>query len=450
MDIQSLFVGVLNVIFSWSSLFAIVIAVSALCTIALRFIQLRYLGYAFKQVFMPEKPAAGTQKNGSDMTPMEAFINTLSTNLGNGAIAGTATAIAAGGPGAALWIMVFGVLLMAVRFAEVFLSLHFAALAPANTVLGGPMLYLRNAIGGKYLTLVYGVLCYVFSLIGGCALQTNSMTSSLVTTTQGTPFALSAYVCALLLTAFTAYILLGGSERIVAASNKIVPIKVITFFGAAIAVLAYHYQNLIPALKLIFVGAFTPQALMGGALGITVQLAIRYGMMRAIFATESGLGTSAILFGRTGSKEPVKDSIVAMLSTLISAFVCFIVALCIVASGVWNSGLNGAPLTAASFSTVFGAFGHYVVTFLSVTFGMGVMVSYAYISKESWLALTNGRFGFVYIPLYCLAAFIGSIISVETLWNFSDLPMAVMLLVNLIGVVYLLPIIVRAVAQFKK
>lgn len=445
MDIQSFTTSLSNILINWP-LFIFVIGVSAICTFAFKFIQFRYLGFAFKQVFMPAKTE--TPRGNVDMTPMQAFINTLSTNLGNGAIAGTATAIASGGPGAAFWIVIFGLLLMAVRFAEVFLSLHYAASAPKDSVLGGPMLYLRNVAGGRYLTIVYGVLCILFGFLGGCSLQTNSITLSLVTTTQGTVLPLSPIICAIILLLFTMYIVFGGAARIVALSDKIVPLKVITFLAATTMVLAYHYKTIGSALMLIMQGAFTPQAIMGGTLGFTIQLAIRYGMMRAIFATESGLGTSAILFGRTGSKEPVKDSIVAMLSTLISALFCFIIALCIVASGAWTSGLDSTALTAASFSTVFGGFGHYVVTFLSVTFGAGVMVAYAYITKEAWLAITGGKYSTLFAVLYCLSAVLGAILDAKVMWAYADVPMAVMLLVNLFGIVYLLPVIAKGVRDF--
>lgn len=443
MDIQSIISLLHNVLINWP-LFIIVIGVSVVCTVAFKCIQFRYLGYAFKQVFAPAK--SETPRGNVDMTPMQAFINTLSTNIGSGSIGGTATAIVSGGPGAALWIIVFGLLLMAVRFAEVFLSLHYASTAPKNSVLGGPMLYLNNVIGGRYLTVLYGALCFIFGLVGGCTLQTNTITLSLVTTSHGM---LTPVMCAVILLLFTVYIVYGGAARVAALSEAIVPIKVIAFFGATLAVLGYHYQSLGSAMALIVKGALTPEAVMGGALGFTVQSAIRYGMMRTIFATESGLGTSAILFGRTGSKEPVKDSIVAMLSTLISSIVCFTIALCIIASGVWNSGLNSVALTAASYSTVFGSFGNYVVTFLSIAFGAGVMVAYAYITKEAWLALTGGRFAIIFAILYCAAAVVGALCDVKLLWDGGDIPMAIMLVINLFGIVYLLPVIAKGVREFK-
>ena len=150
--------------------------------------------------------------------------------------------------------------------------------------------------------------------------------------------------------------------------------------------------------------------MIGGVIGYTIQHAIRSGMSKSIFATESGLGTAAILFGHTGSKTPVKDGIIATFSTFISVLVCFIVALCIIASGVWTTGLTSTPLTIAAFSTVFGEqFGGIAVSFLSISFGVGVLVSFAYITREVWLFLTNNKYANIFPMIYCLFAFGGRI-----------------------------------------
>jgi AGCS family alanine or glycine:cation symporter len=174
------------------------------------------------------------------------------------------------------------------------------------------------------------------------------------------------------------------------------------------------------------------------------------GMMRSTFASETGLGSAGILFGFTGSKHPMKDAILAMLSTFISTIVCFIVALCIVASGVWSSGLTSTSLTIAAFKTVFGGFGGYAVSFLSVSFGIGVLVAYAYIALECWLFMTGGRGVFLFNIVYCLFAFAGALIDVKLLWAICDIPQAIMLTINLFGLIYLLPVIRKHVVEFSK
>lgn len=424
---------------------AIVFFTCIVLAIALNFIQVRYFAYAWKQILFPSQEATGQTK--SDMTPMQAFINTLSSNLGNGSLGGVAVGIYAGGPGAAFWLVVCGVLLMAVRFAEAFLSMHYGLTAPVTNKkhVGGPMLYLRHVPGGRHLAWVYGLICLVFGFFAGNGVQANTISLSLKNT-----FGLAPIATAIMLAAFTLYVVFGGSERIVNASMKIVPVKVIVFFGATFIVLAYHYAAIGAALALILKSAFTPTAALGGLVGFTVQQAIREGMMRSTFASETGLGSAGILFGFTGSKQPMNDAILAMLSTFISTIVCFIVALCIVASGVWNSGLTSTDLTIASFQTVFGVFGGYMVSFLSVTFGLGVLVAYAYIARECWFFITGGRFTFLFNIVYCLFTFGCALIDVKLLWAVCDIPQAIMLAMNLFGILYLVPVMRKHVLEFNK
>jgi len=406
-----------------------VVVISILCTVAFKGIQFRYFIQAWKVSLSPKQ----TGKKG-DMTPAQAFINTVNASLGNGSIAGMATAIYAGGPGASLWVVFFGFLLMAVRFAEVYISTLYGARASTSAVLGGPMLYLKYVIGGRVLSYCYAFFCLLFGLLIGNAMQANSIQLSIATTWGVKPI-----ITALVLLSFVIYILYGGAPRIIKASGRIVPIKVGVFLFSSLFVLIYNYNSLLSSLYLIGSSAFQPLAPTGGMIGFSVQQAIRYGMARSVMATESGLGTAAILFGFTGSDDPMQSGLMGMISTFVSTCVCFIVALCIVASGVWNSGLNSTALTIAAFDTAFGSIGGWIVSFLSVSFGVGVLVTYAYIVRAAWLFLTNGRFPFGFIVLYSIFAFGGALISVDVIWSASDIVNAGMLLINLFGILFLLP-----------
>lgn len=441
MDIQLVLKELSELLISWP-LFIIVAIAALICTVAFRFVQVRYFIYAWKQILFPQKEQNNSSSS-ADMTPIQAFINTLSSNLGNGTIAGVAAGIYTGGPGAVVWLVLFGILLMSVRFAEAFLSMYYGALAPAGAKLGGPMLYLREVFAGPVLAWTYGALCFVFCLVGGNSLQTNSIALSFERT-----FNIAPFISAIALTLLILYIVGGGAARIVKISVAMVPVKIMIFFSTTLIVLAYHYHTIIPAITLMIKSAFNPSAAMGGLVGFTVTQAIAAGMMRQIFATESGLGTAGILFGSTGSKAPMKDAIVAMLSTFISTTFCFIVGLCIVASGVWNTGLTSTALTIEAFRTVFGSFGGYAVTFLSVTFGVGVLIAYAYITREVWLFLTGGRYAFAFPILYCASAFGGALIDPSLLWAYGDIPQAFMLTINLFGILYLLPVIRKNIITF--
>lgn len=438
-DIISRIDSAITMLMGWPIIF-FVIGVSIIVTIALGFIQLRYFITAWKYTFAPS-----SSEGKSDMSPMQAFINTLNVSIGNGTLAGMATAIYSGGPGAALWVIIITLLLMSVRFSEVFLSTHFALHAPKNTKIGGPMLYLRALKGGVYFAYAYALACVIFGLIAAVAMQANSISLSMFTTWK-----ISLIMTAVILTAFIFYAIVGGAERIIKFSQMIVPLKVGLFFISAIIILLYHYQQIIPSLKLIINSGLSFRAFAGGLAGFTIQQAMKYGILRSINATESGLGTAAILFGSTGSVHPVRDGIMAMATSLVSALVCFTISLCIVASGVWNSGATSTALTIAAYQTVFGSIGGWIVTFLSTAFGIGVMVSYAYITKAAWDTLTKNRFNYLFIMIYCVIAFIGAWTEkVTSLWALVDISLACMLIINLIGIVYLLPVIRKGLKAFQ-
>jgi len=426
-------------IWGWP-LILFVVGVSVIWTVALRGVQFRCLLRAWRGAFALSEAPAGV---GKQLSPRDAFINTLSANLGNSALAGMATAVAMGGPGAGLWAVIIGLLLMAIRFAEVYTSTEYGKEMPAGSTLGGPMLYLRDALGGRALAYAYGMCALFFGMALGNAAQANSILLSVVTTWDVHP-----YIVAAVLVAFVVYVVLGGAARVIKISDKLVPVKVALFFIPSFLLLFYHYATLWSSLKLICLSALAPSAIMGGALGYTVQQALRYGMDRSIMATESGLGTSAILFGFTGSKDAFGSALMGMLSTFISTCVCFMVVWCIVASGVWQSGLTSTALNIAAFETLFGsAIAGWLVTFLSTAFGVGLIVTYAYVMRAVWLFLTGGRWLWGYVICYCLFTAFGALATVEVVWSLGAIANGGLLATNLFGLLCLLPKIAPKVCR---
>lgn len=404
-------------------------AAAIIITIALNFVQFRYFATAWKQLLHPPKTGAG-----SEMSSLSAFLNALSASVGNGSIAGMATAVVAGGPGAAFWVFVLGLLSMAFRFGEVFLATYYTAPA-GSAVLGGPMIYLSRVPGGKFLTIGYAFFCMMLGFAIGCSMQSNSIGVALHHSMHINP-----WWVALVLFVFISYVVFGGAERIIKISDAIVPVKVGLFFISMIIALTYHWAALLPALKLIVMSAFDGKAVSGAAVGYSMQMAMRFGFSRISNASEAGLGTAAIFFGATRGTTPVREGTMAMLTTFISAnLVCFSTMLLIVASGVWNSGLDSTALTSKAFSTVFGVWGDYIVSFLSITFGLGVTVAYAFITRQCWLYLTRGKYLMVFNVLYVLVAALGPLASVKIIWNAADIINAGLLGINLFGMLWLLP-----------
>ena len=407
------------------------VGISIICSFAFNFVQVRYFIRAWRIILFPDKNKKTAQ---GDMTPLQAFINTLSTNLGNGSIVGAAVAVFTGGPGAGIWVVIVGLILMSVRFVEVYASTFFGARAPKETVLGGPMLYLKEVIFGRFLSLLYAAICFSFGLVVGNAMQAHSISLSIATT-----WGVNSYIVAVILASFICYVVFGGAKRIVALSDAIVPIKVAVFFGATAIIIVYHWAALGAALHLMLVSAFKPTAMIGGVVGFSLMQAIRSGMNLSITSTESGLGTAAILFGYTGSSDPMRSGLMGMISTFVSSFVCFLVALCIVISGVWDSGLTSSELTIASFNTVFGQWGGWIVSFLAISFGIGVLVAYAYITRAAWLSMTGGRYENFFVLFYCAAAFVGAVVNVDVMWQAVAIINGTLLTINLFGLLWLTP-----------
>ena len=359
-------------------------------TCYLYFAQFRFFLTSWKLVFSPAKTEVKTT---GELTPFQAFINALGTGTGNGSLAGVATAIYFGGPGAAFWLLIAGFLAMIMRFAEVYVS---TAISSTGIIKGGPMVYLKKVPGGSFLPTMFAIGMLTFGLTTGNAMQANSIAVSILHTWN-----LSTFITALALLTFMSYVVLGGAQRIIKVSDKLVPFKVSLFMVSFLALIFYHGSNILSAFKLIFESAFFPSAVGGAVASIAVQQMIRNGISRSLSANEAGLGTASVLFGASGSDNPMRDSIMSILGMFISNLVCFMVALAIVVSGVWDNGLTSTALTVSAFNTLFGTYGGWLVTVLSVSFGIGVLVPYAFICKESWVYLTNGRWLNTYFVIYC-------------------------------------------------
>src|SRR3990172_3071424 len=289
-----------------------------------------------------------------------------------------------------VFLVIIGIIVffsMAWRFAEVYLATYFIGKATFGTATGGPMVYLSKVPGGSFLPYFYAAICLIFSLLGGNAMQANSIAAGLKRTWN-----ISPYITAFVLLVFIVYALMGQAQRIIKISDRLVPFKVTVFIVTALVVLFYHIYALPSAIKLIITAALSPKALFGGMFGFSIQQAMAYGFSRGISANEGGLGTSALFFGATAGKDPIKDSMLGMLGVFLTTHIIgMLVAIPIITSGVWNSGATGTELSIASFNTVFGDFGGWIVTFSAASFGLSVIVSYAFLTLECWRFLTNGR-----------------------------------------------------------
>lgn len=432
LDLAAYITYIGNAIWGWP-LILFILSAGIIMTFYTKAIQIGSFIAMWKLIFVPQGQAGASAE--AYITPLQALLNTLNASIGNGSLAGMATAMYAGGPGAAFWIFIMGFLGMAIRFVEVYASTTITETSATGALRGGPMIYLKKVPFGNILPTLYAFFCLFFAFIVGNGMQCNSMADSIVSITP-----LNHYMAGGALFLLLLYIMLGGAQRIIAFSDALAPLKVGLFFIATLIVFFYNISALGYALNLIVTAAFTPTALGSGLLGYSVQNAIRFGMARSINATEAGVGTAAILFGSTLSKDPFKSSVMSMASAFISNYlVCFMLMLVFIMSGTWNSGLEGIKMTILTYESTFGIAGGWMIAILSILFGVGCVVAYAYIGRECWSYITKGKYLSLYTVLYCVTALLGSLSRVDIVWKATDLIVAALIIINIYGLICLLP-----------
>lgn len=428
--------------FLWGwPLVSLVLLVNIIVTIALRGIQFRYFLSSWHYLRFKSNSYSENY-----ISPFQAFLNTLSASLGNGSAAGMATALYSGGPGVVFWIFINGFLGMAARFVEVFLSTTLIDSTGAGMFRGGPMVFLHHVPGRSFLPMFYAVATLFVSIAAGSGMQANSITVS-VNRLSG----IDPLICGCIALIVVAYVLAGGAKRIMRFSETIIPIKVLLFFVATTIVFVMHIHNFMAAIEIILDHAFTSKSLIGVAHGYTVQQALRFGISRSVSATEAGLGTAGIFFGSTHNPNPWRSSCMSMISLFISNhLVCCVLLVLFIMTGVWNSGLTSTAMTCAAYETVFGTFGSILITFLSMVFGLGVLVAYAFIGRECWLFLFGQKSIWLYNTAYCLMAGIGAVMPVHTIWATVDIGNACMMVLNLYGIMMLLPATINEIDIHEK
>ncbi len=417
-----------HIVWGWPIVSFIVVA-GIIFSFAFRWLQISMFFTAWKLLFANEK----NSQEESTISPLQAFINALSASLGNGGLAGMAIVLVDGGPGTAFWVFILGFFSMILRFGEVYASTKFQ---PKNENECGPLVYIKKIpFIGRSLTYIYALCMLIFIFVAGSSMQCNSMGLSLGYITGWSP-----YILASLFTFIVLYITLGGAKRIMKASEVIIPIKVCLFFAGITAVLVYNASAIPDTLRLIMANALQWPSLAGGIAIYGLQHAIGIGLPLALNATEAGLGTAGIFFGSTKTKQPFKTAVMSIITAFISTnLVCTLLIVALITSGVWQNGLTSTPLVIAAFSTVFGSFAGPLITFLSFSFGLGVLVAYSFLGTKIWTFLFGKKSLFIFITLFAAAAFLGTLGTVKLVWTAIELFVAALIVINIGALLWILP-----------
>ena len=354
-------------------------------TIRLRGIQITKLGHALYLGLIKRKEEGDEP---GDISHFQALMTALSATVGTGNIAGVATAIAAGGPGALFWMWVTGLFGMATKYSEAVLAVKYREVDENGNMSGGPMYYLDRGLKARWLGLLFAIFAAVAAFGIGNMVQSNSVAEALDST-----FHIPHAWTGVILMVLTILVIVGGIKSIGRVTGVLVPIMIVFYFLSAIAILVIHYDQIPYIFKIIMDGAFTGTAATGGFLGASVMLTIRWGVARGVFSNESGLGSSPIAAAAAITKHPVTQALVSMTQTFIDTIViCSLTGFAIIVSGLWMSDpqLTGADLTSAAFTkTLAGPIGGYVVSIGLVLFAYSTILGWSYYGEKSLEFITE-------------------------------------------------------------
>jgi AGCS family alanine or glycine:cation symporter len=332
-----------------------------------------------------------------------------------------------GGPGTVFWVFILGFFSMILRFFEVYAGFKFS-----EDTLIGPLGYISKIPFGRFFAYIYALILFIYILFGGIAMQTNSIGISIQKS-----FGLSSTVIGIGFALLIAYIIFGGSQRIMKASEYIIPIKVILFFSGILGLLIYHHSMIIPAFHLVMQSAFNTKAAVAGIGVFTMQKAISSGFSKALNATEAGVGTASIFFSASDSKNALKSSIMSMITAFISTnLVCAMLIFSIIVSGISTDGLTSTAVVIAAFQTLLGSFAGPAITFLSLSFGVGVMVAYTFLGYKVWQFLFGNNTIYLYYSVLIGLAFFGAVASVGLIWKSLDMLVGILIIINLSALLF--------------
>lgn len=426
-------------------------------TFVLKGMQFTKLIHAFKLAFVPNKKEAESE---GDISNFKALMTSLAGMIGNGNIAGVATAVTLGGPGAIFWMWVVGLLGMTTKYAEALLAMKFRVQNDKGEYSSGPMYYIEKGLGHRF-----KFLAIAFAIFGAFAALGigNSVQSNTIADVMTNSFNVSGFITGIVLVILISLIIFGGLKRISNVAGFFVPMMAIFYIGASVTILIINYDQILPAFGLIFKYAFTPVSAAGGFTGIMVMQAIQNGVSKGIFSNEAGLGTVALISGNAKAGHPATQALVAMTGTfIVTIIVCTMTGLVLLVTGYWDptggllSGvshdakLEAGALTSMAFGASLGTLGEYVVSLSVIFFGFSTIIAWFVYGAKCFEYLFGVKYVMLYGIIYVIATFVGTIANLKTVWLFADTANAMMMIPNLIGILFLYKIIKQETESYFK
>lgn len=372
-----------------------------------------------------------------------ALVTALAATIGTGNIVGVSTAIAAGGPGAVLWMWLTGVFGMSTKYAEALLSVKYRVVGNDGKVAGGPMYVLERAMNMKWLAVLFALFTALASFGIGNMVQANSIATLVESTFDVSPWITGAAV-----TLFTGVVIVGGITSIARVCEYLVPIMALLYIAGCLVLLFINAETIPETLRLIVSSAFNGQAALGGFAGAGVREAMRFGVARGLFSNESGLGSAPIVAAAAQTDDPVRQALVSATGTFWDTVVlCLVTGVVIVNSGLWYSGLTGADLTSAAFMDV-ADIGPVVLTFGLLTFVFSTIIGWSYYGEKAVEYLFGPAMITPYRWLWVAAVMVGSVSSLQAVWTFADIANGLMAVPNLVSLLVLSPVVAAETRRY--
>ncbi len=405
-------------------------------TFGLKFMPVLKIGTGFKRLWKGRK----SDEEG-DISPFNALMTSLSATIGTGNIAGVATAIFIGGPGALFWMWCTALVGMATKYAEAVCAVKYREVDDLGNHVGGPMYYIRNGLGKQWAWLA--VAFAVFGAIAGFGIG-NTVQANSVADAMHSTFNVPEIGTGIVLAILVGLVLVGGVQRIAKVAGKLVPFMAAAYILGGLVILLINITDIPGAIVTVLQSAFTPVAATGGFAGATIWLALQMGVARGIFSNEAGLGSAPIAHAAAKTSDPVRQGTIAMLGTFIDTIiVCSITGLVIVVTGAWTGGENGAGLSTAAFNEGLPGVGAYIVTFGLAIFAFTTLLGWSYYGERCVEYLFGTRSIMPFRILWIAAIPVGSFFELSKIWLIADTLNALMALPNLIALLLLSPVVFK-------
>ena len=410
-------------------------------TIRLMGIQFTLLPFALKQAFSPQKKTEGETQEG-DISHFGALMTALSATIGTGNIAGVATAVVVGGPGAVFWMWITAIFGMATKYGEGVLAVKYRVQNSKGEMSGGPMYYIERGMKQKWLAILFAGFATIASFGIGSSVQSNSVAQSIHAS-----FGIEGWITGVVLTVFTAVVILGGIKSISKVSSVIVPFMAVFYVLGGLIIILLNLDALMPALKLIFSDAFTGNAVAGGALGTV----IRYGVARGVFSNEAGMGSAPIAAAAAKTDHPVRQALVSMTGTFLDTIVvCSITGIVLVMGNMYMDGETGAALTTHTFNKMLPGPGGWIVTFGLIFFAYSTILGWCYYGEKCATYLFGDKCITIYRVIYVATVMLGTVASLDLVWAAADTFNGLMAIPNLIALLALSGVIIKETKDFKE